>query len=217
MPLLRTLLRGNTRGRRDRVCDALVAGCLALIAGGSLIAYGGDLPPSGEGDANKPPLPRDGGPETPPIPLDNAKPAEGGWGNQASVITVFWLACAFVAGVVGSRHQSGYLAAFCGLLFGPLGIVLAFVLDGRPQCPECNGRLDGKPRVCRHCRAAIVWGPDERAMSELAAAIEAREETERQTRIERAIKKANENRQARLAARTAADQKRPNFRPPQEN
>jgi hypothetical protein len=211
-----SVIRGNTIRWQKGVSYALVAGCLAMIAGGSRIAYGSDRPASGEDDANKPPLPQGGRLETPPIALDNANPAEVGWGKQSTGILVFWLACAFVAGVVGSHHQSGYLATFYGLLLGPLGIVLAFVLDGRPQCPECNGRLDGEPRVCRHCRAAIAWGPDMTVLSEMAAAIEEREEPERQARIERAIKKANENRQARLAARTAAEQEPPKFRPPQE-
>jgi hypothetical protein len=26
-----------------------------------------------------------------------------------------------------------------------------------PQCPRCNGELDGTPEVCRHCRTELEW------------------------------------------------------------
>ena len=41
------------------------------------------------------------------------------------------------------KHQSGGL--LLGLLFGPLGVLMAFSLDGRPQCQMCGTRLPTRP------------------------------------------------------------------------
>jgi len=73
------------------------------------------------------------------------------------VCAAAWFACVVAGGVVGARRNAPQGGALAGALLGPLGVVVAFALDGRPQCPRCAGRLDGKGHVCQHCRAALAW------------------------------------------------------------
>jgi hypothetical protein len=45
---------------------------------------------------------------------------------------------------------------FLGFLFGPVGMIVAGLLDARPHCARCGGRQNVKPNgvryeVCEHC------------------------------------------------------------------
>ena len=70
-----------------------------------------------------------------------------------------WLAsavsCAVLGGMIGKGNQAGGAGFFLGLLFGPLGVIAAFAMDGRSSCSRCGGRLNGQPEVCQHCGATI--------------------------------------------------------------
>lgn len=57
----------------------------------------------------------------------------------------------FLAALIGSFIP--YL--FAGILiiiFAIVGVVIAFTLDGRPQCGNCGTRLNGMPQTCPSCR-----------------------------------------------------------------
>lgn len=68
-----------------------------------------------------------------------------------------WLVCAAVAAIVGSARNAGGKGFLLGLLLGPLGILAAFAIDGREQCPHCGGRLNGRPQLCQHCQSHLDW------------------------------------------------------------
>lgn len=74
---------------------------------------------------------------------------------------VGWLAvcvcCAILGAIVGQRRRSAGAGLLLGLIFGPLGIIVAFALDARPKCPACQERLNPAASLCPHCRTALVW------------------------------------------------------------
>jgi hypothetical protein len=79
----------------------------------------------------------------------------------------YWcLAHAICGTVVGRLKERGLVGGLLGLLFGPIGVVAAFALDGRPTCPMCEGRLDASPRKCPHCRAELQWERPHPGMSD---------------------------------------------------
>lgn len=84
---------------------------------------------------------------------------------------VLWLIFGFVAAVVANSRGANGCAAFAiGVLLGPLGIVIAFVM--KPQnavpvavggvlpmppaatrlCPFCQSNIPGNASVCRYCQ-----------------------------------------------------------------
>jgi hypothetical protein len=66
---------------------------------------------------------------------------------------------AILGGVIGSAKDSSGPGALLGLIFGPLGLIAAYSLDNRPQCPMCGGRLNGQPQLCMQCRSPLRGGP----------------------------------------------------------
>ena len=68
-----------------------------------------------------------------------------------------WIACGFLGAVIGQCRRDLGGGLLLGLVFGPLGVIAALGLDGRPCCPRCGGRLDSMGRVCQHCRVLLGW------------------------------------------------------------
>ena len=75
------------------------------------------------------------------------------WG----VVIVGWFCSAIVGGVIGAGRNSAGAGFVLGLLFGPLGAIAAFALDGRVRCPQCGNRIDTEVSVCPACRADLAW------------------------------------------------------------
>lgn len=71
-------------------------------------------------------------------------------------IFAFWLVCGFVGAIIGSAKQSGFAGFLLGLILGPLGLLAAFMVDGRAKCPTCAGRLHSGSRLCHHCGQPIA-------------------------------------------------------------
>lgn len=73
----------------------------------------------------------------------------------------FWIVGCGVWGYqLGSAKNNGGGGALLGALFGPLGLFLAYAIDGRPGCPACGGRLNGTPATCQFCHRDLVWKAD---------------------------------------------------------
>lgn len=65
-------------------------------------------------------------------------------------LLIIWLSFATGAAVVGSNRGGGAAEYFfLGLLFGPLGLALAFAAGQR--CPQCFERIHAKTNFCPHC------------------------------------------------------------------
>ena len=70
-------------------------------------------------------------------------------------------ACAVAGSVIAGRKDAGVAGFILGFFLAPAGMIAAGFLDSRPQCLSCNGRTNGKPRICPHCHtkaedAAII-------------------------------------------------------------
>jgi len=75
------------------------------------------------------------------------------WG----IVIAGWIGSAIVGAIVGSRRDSAGTGALLGLLFGPLGAIAAFALDGRARCPQCLNRIDTGVVLCPTCHAELGW------------------------------------------------------------
>ena len=60
-----------------------------------------------------------------------------------------------IGAAIGQTRNNAVIGGLLGLLFGPLGCLLALVDDKRAQCPECLGRVPFGARKCRHCGSDI--------------------------------------------------------------
>lgn len=67
-----------------------------------------------------------------------------------------WLFFGMLGALVASQKQAGHTGFLLGLL-GPFGFIASFAMDGRKNCPHCNTRLNGKPKVCPGCRTQLDW------------------------------------------------------------
>ncbi len=72
------------------------------------------------------------------------------------MIILFWITCAIVAAVVGGRNGRGGTGFLLGLIFGPLGIVLAFFIRGqRRECPACKELIHKDANRCPRCQTDL--------------------------------------------------------------
>jgi hypothetical protein len=81
------------------------------------------------------------------------------WRMEVAII-YGWIASVFLATFVAAGKRAAAWGFLFGLLFGPLGLIASFSLDGRRRCPHCNGPVDDLPRLCPHCRLETNW-PEE--------------------------------------------------------
>jgi hypothetical protein len=87
-----------------------------------------------------------------------------GFAMDATGIVFFcavgWIICGFLGGLVGNAKNAAGSGAVLGFLFGPLGVLVAFAVDGRPECPYCKGRIEPRATTCQHCRKSLSWSND---------------------------------------------------------
>ncbi len=61
------------------------------------------------------------------------------------------LVCGFIGCFIGSIRGSGRTGFALGFFAGPLGWLISFFVDQRPQCPACLGRVNTGATKCMHC------------------------------------------------------------------
>ena len=74
-------------------------------------------------------------------------------------IVVGWAVSALAGAHIGGHKQAGWGGFLLGAFFGPLGVIAAGFLDGRPVCANCGGRHNGTQErpfpVCQYCGHAM--------------------------------------------------------------
>lgn len=82
---------------------------------------------------------------------------------------ILWLLCGLVAGAIYHNKGRPYVTAFLvGLIFGPIGIVLAAITPadaagqerralaaGQQKCPHCASLVPAEATVCRYCQRPL--------------------------------------------------------------
>lgn len=66
-----------------------------------------------------------------------------------------WMISGIIGAAIGGAKDAAGAGFLLGLLFGPLGWLLALLPDGRPKCPYCRGRVDRQAWICMHCRQPL--------------------------------------------------------------
>jgi hypothetical protein len=86
-----------------------------------------------------------------------------------------------IGAFIGARHDAAIAGFFLGAILGPLGWLLALLLDNRIKCPQCCGRLpSGQPPTCLHCRCDLHWMNGlVRSRQQIAAVVAMRKEESR--------------------------------------
>ncbi len=75
----------------------------------------------------------------------------------AAAYTVSMVVCSVLGRAVGAARMAFYTGMLLGLFFGPMGVLVAFAVDKRTQCPNCFSRLGGLARQCPYCRVTLRW------------------------------------------------------------
>jgi len=104
--------------------------------------------------------------------------------SLTTFIVLSWIASAILGAIVGAQKKEGAQGFVLGLIFGPLGLIASFALDGRLECYRCHSRVNGEPQVCPYCRAELGWAYDRfydlhSMPPEKAAEINAKQQEER--------------------------------------
>jgi hypothetical protein len=76
---------------------------------------------------------------------------------SAVAYTVSMIVCGVLGRAVGAARMAFHTGMFLGLFFGPMGVLVAFAIDKRTQCPNCYSRLGGLARECPYCRVKLRW------------------------------------------------------------
>jgi len=81
-----------------------------------------------------------------------------GFGFLIIPILVFqWLLSIVAAAQIGAYKNATGTGFLFGLVFGPLGVIMAACLDERPNCPRCGGKSNKSYRICQHCGVKLYW------------------------------------------------------------
>ena len=64
------------------------------------------------------------------------------------------LFCGAIGAAIGKTRNNQAVGFFVGLVFGPVGWLLAVFDDKRAKCPECGSRILVGAVRCRHCGVA---------------------------------------------------------------
>lgn len=77
----------------------------------------------------------------------------------AHEIGEWWLSVAFLSALIGAgiaNRRHGLLPGLqLGLALGPVGVLLALLVDRRPLCPHCREHVAAMATRCPHCQANI--------------------------------------------------------------
>ncbi len=73
------------------------------------------------------------------------------------MVVLIWIICAIASAIVGYEKGEAITAFFAGAIFGPLGLIFAFLSKGnkRRACPFCKELVQKEAVRCPHCQKDI--------------------------------------------------------------
>ena len=75
-------------------------------------------------------------------------------------LVVIWTICGVAGAIVGSPKNAAGAGFLLGFLLGPIGIIVAFAVDGRRKCPKCATRVNAGATICPQCSSKLVADAD---------------------------------------------------------
>jgi hypothetical protein len=90
------------------------------------------------------------------------------------IYVVIWVLCGLVAAAIYQNKGRSWGAAFLvGLIFGPIGVILAALTPANPagqaqralsggaakKCPQCAELVQPDAKICRYCQHVFVVPP----------------------------------------------------------
>jgi hypothetical protein len=80
------------------------------------------------------------------------------------IYLILWLLCGIAAAAIyRDKNRSGLVGLFVGVIFGPIGLILALLTPRVPVpsaskiCPKCGTSAAWTARVCPKCGADIRY------------------------------------------------------------
>jgi hypothetical protein len=74
-------------------------------------------------------------------------------GGDVLYVLWLWIACGVAGWYAGGRNGGPFNGLFCGLIFGPLGVAIAWLSPGRRvRCDFCRELVLPAAKVCPHCQ-----------------------------------------------------------------
>jgi len=74
---------------------------------------------------------------------------------------IIWVICGFIGGAIADSKGEGCAGFILGLLFGPIGIIIALLLPSNPkamgmkQCPYCKEWINSQAIKCPKCQSDL--------------------------------------------------------------
>ena len=81
-------------------------------------------------------------------------------------VVVPLLVCGLIGALIGSRRCAARSGFAISVLLGPIGWIVAGLIDERPRCGRCRSRIEPDAEMCPYCRAdfrpraAVPWPAD---------------------------------------------------------
>lgn len=91
------------------------------------------------------------------------------------IVFVQAVICAILAAIIANGKNAGCLGCVVGFLLGPIGVIVACLIDGRPQCPKCSERVQSGAAICPHCSLNLRWSNDGTPIPRIQRSIAARD------------------------------------------
>ena len=71
-------------------------------------------------------------------------------------VAAIWLVFGMIGANIAASKQARDAGFLLGLFLGPIGLIIAALIDNRPKCPECGGRVEPGVRRCMHCGTQLA-------------------------------------------------------------
>ena len=79
--------------------------------------------------------------------------------NYIGLILLGFLVCGGLGARIAGQRECERDGLILGMVFGPLGLLAAMVIDGRAKCQQCASRFNRGAKICPYRKANLSGGP----------------------------------------------------------